>query len=116
MDTTTSKAEVGQIPEGFRDGYPALAKWMAYDPDSESLIFRKFDQLAVRNMLHLQSQCLDLEAELECFDNEARGSEILSLSRHETFVGNAKVSTNEREQLRMKFMDALDDKMKKYRK
>ena len=91
MAITPSKVELGEITEGFRDGYPALAKWIAYDPDSESLIFLKFDRLAVRNILHLQSQCLDLEAELEEFDGEARSTEILSLSRHETFVCDVKM-------------------------
>ena len=49
--------ELGQL----RDGYPALAKWIARDPDNETLIFRRFDRLAARNILHLQAQLIALE-------------------------------------------------------
>jgi len=44
------------------DGYPSLAKDIASDPDRTSLVFRRFDQLAVRNLLYLQSELVELEA------------------------------------------------------
>jgi hypothetical protein len=62
--------EVGQPPGTRRDGYPAVASWMARDPDNEIVIYRKFDILSVRNLLNLQSEIIYLESKLESLDNE----------------------------------------------
>ncbi|KAF2184809.1 hypothetical protein K469DRAFT_666150 [Zopfia rhizophila CBS 207.26] len=62
--------ELGHI----RDGYPALAAWIARDPDNESFVFRKFDRLGARNLLHLQSRLIALEHEIDQLDDEARCS------------------------------------------
>jgi hypothetical protein len=58
----------------LRDGYPALAGWIARDPDSETFIFRKFDRLAARNILHLQAKLTAIENEMDKLDEEARQS------------------------------------------
>ena len=44
------------------DGYPSLAEDIASDPDRTSLVFRRFDKLAVRNLLYLQSELVEVEA------------------------------------------------------
>jgi hypothetical protein len=62
--------ELGHV----RDGYPALATWMARDPDGEAYIFRKFTRLSARNLLHLQSQLTELEHEIDTLDEAARTS------------------------------------------
>lgn len=36
-----------------RNGFPAVAAWIARDLDNETFIFRKFDELTARNLLHL---------------------------------------------------------------
>jgi hypothetical protein len=64
------EVELGHL----RDGYPALASWIARDPDNETLIFRRFDRLAARNILHLQAQLIALEHEIDELDEVARTS------------------------------------------
>lgn len=44
------------------DGYPSIAEDISSDPDRTSLVFRRFDKLAVRNLLYLQSELAELEA------------------------------------------------------
>ena len=44
------------------DGYPSLAEDISSDLDRTSLVFRRFDRLAVRNLLYLQSELVELEA------------------------------------------------------
>lgn len=44
------------------DGYPSLAEAISSDPDRTSLVFKRFDKLAVRNLLYLQSELVELEA------------------------------------------------------
>ncbi len=47
------------VPE--RRGFPALAHKIAVNPDYEAFIFRKFDFLSARNLLHLESRLGYLE-------------------------------------------------------
>ena len=42
---------------------------------TETFIFRKFDRLAARNILHLQAQLVALEHKIDDLDEEARRSE-----------------------------------------
>lgn len=58
----------------LRDGYPALAAWVARDPDRETFVCRKFSWLAARNILHLQAELIALEHEIKQQDEEARRS------------------------------------------
>jgi hypothetical protein len=54
--------EVGRRNARPLDGYPSLAEFIASDPDHTSLVFRRFDKLAARNLLYLQSELAELEA------------------------------------------------------
>lgn len=51
-----------------RNGYPSVASWIARDPDSELYIFRRFNWLSARDLLHLQSEVLELEHALKELD------------------------------------------------
>jgi hypothetical protein len=46
------------------DGFPSLADFIASDHDRTSLVFKRFDKLAARNLLYLQSELAELEAKL----------------------------------------------------
>ncbi|ORY70317.1 uncharacterized protein BCR38DRAFT_362064 [Pseudomassariella vexata] len=46
-------------------GYTTAASWLARDSDNETLIFRKFDKLAIVNLLYMQSEILELEKRLD---------------------------------------------------
>ncbi|KAI1200924.1 hypothetical protein F5X97DRAFT_291666 [Nemania serpens] len=50
------------------EGYAAVAGWLALDPDGETFVFRKFDNLAARNLLCIQSELLAVEKELALLD------------------------------------------------
>ena len=102
-----------------RDGYPALAAWIAHDPDNESYVFRKFDRLSARNLLYLQSQLIALEGTLDRLDEETQESQDmelrLSAQRWETFEKNAE-DPNRPESPRMELTKVLQKKIKEYRK
>src|SRR5687768_16260513 len=55
-----------------REGYPALARWIARDPDGETFVFRKFNRSASRYILHLQACIISLESEIDEQDRIAR--------------------------------------------
>ncbi|KAH8784635.1 hypothetical protein BGZ57DRAFT_940407 [Hyaloscypha finlandica] len=108
--------EAGRPPEAWRDGYPAVAAWMAKDPDSESFVYRKFDKLSARNLLNLQSELIDLESRQEKFDEESRNSndQVLKQSNRkwETFAKNAVVREQERQ--RMELNKEIRAKLREY--
>ncbi|KAF4927806.1 hypothetical protein CGCVW01_v002293 [Colletotrichum viniferum] len=51
-------------------GYAEAANWMARDVDNETLIYRRFDELAARNLLRLQSELPSLEDQLNELDKQ----------------------------------------------
>lgn len=61
------------------EGFAALAERIARDHDNETFIFRKFDRLAARNLLHLQGRVMLLEKELDALDREAAKSHDMSI-------------------------------------
>jgi hypothetical protein len=54
--------------EYYIDGYPRLAAFVASDKDGSTTIFKRFNRLAARNLLILQSELAELEAKLDSFD------------------------------------------------
>ncbi|EKJ71801.1 hypothetical protein FPSE_08069 [Fusarium pseudograminearum CS3096] len=58
----------------YVDGFPSLANFIASDRDGTSTIFKRFNRLAARNLLNLQSELAELEAKLDAFDDQDRES------------------------------------------
>ncbi|KAF9693261.1 hypothetical protein EKO04_008661 [Ascochyta lentis] len=54
-------------------GVPSLAAFMASNSNSESFIFKRFDRLAARNLLYLQSELAFLQEELDVLDGADHG-------------------------------------------
>lgn len=100
------------------DGYPAVADFIARDPDHEGYIFRRFNRLAARRLLHLQSEIITLEHKQEALDQEARTSNDqdlrLSTRNWEFLRGNAQIREAERK--RVELAEQIDVKLEKYRK
>lgn len=101
----------------LRDGYPALSSWIARDPDGETLVFRKFNRMSARNLLHLQCQLTGLEREIDQLDDQARRSadreEQQSSRRWETLIEHAK-DPNRPEKKRLKKAEELSVMLKEY--
>jgi len=70
---------VEDMEKGFNHdrkyGYASLASFIARDPDSETFIYRKFDELSARNLLYLQSELLSLEKKLIKLDDDVQRSD-----------------------------------------
>jgi hypothetical protein len=103
----------------YRDGYPELAAWIAKDPDGETLIFRKFDCLGARILLHLQSELMSLEAELNRLDETARQSRDPDLRQligfWEKWIQSAESGRAE-EKNRLNLCEKIQKKLQVYRK
>jgi len=103
------------------DGYPALADFLAQDPDHETYVFRKFKKLAVRNVLYLQGELTSLEEEVEILEREAAKSDDpevhLSMRSWRTLDENARTPGSIKKSLECRLQEAhetLDGKLKTY--
>lgn len=99
------------------DGYPAIASFIARDPDHESFVFRRFNKLTARKLLHMQSELLELEQRLTDLDEEAANSNdhVLhgSMRRWEDFERNSQ--SREQERLRKELGETIELKLDRYR-
>jgi len=66
----SASAEDGRVQVNYVNGYASLATFIASDSDRSTAIYRRFDTLSARILLHLQSELEELEAELEQLDGE----------------------------------------------
>jgi hypothetical protein len=100
-----------------QSGFPAVAEWIARDPDNETFVFRKFDELSARNLLHLQSQVILLERKLRASDERFRANEDLrkSLLAWETFAARASDGSHPKETEKMELIKEIQVKLKEYR-
>ncbi|KAJ8123427.1 hypothetical protein ONZ43_g621 [Nemania bipapillata] len=101
------------------EGYAAVAGWIALDPDNETFIFRKFDKLAARNLLCIQSELLAIEKELAVFDSqdaEAAQEDLRAkdMARTwETLVARSRAGHDGSKQ-RIELLERLRSKIKEY--
>lgn len=70
--------ELGNKAEPQSAGYAQWASLLASDPDSETFVFRKFNELSALNLLSLQSEMLEIESQLKQMDQEAIRSHDMS--------------------------------------
>lgn len=56
----------------YLQGYPSLAAFIASDRDQTSAIFKRFKRLGARNLLHMQSELAELQAQQDEFDYKAQ--------------------------------------------
>lgn len=103
-----------------KTGFPALARKIAINPDYEAFIFRKFDRLSARNLLHLESKLAYLEFKLDKADELAansRSTETLrSIRTWEAFEDLAKRDEAGPEHARMRIAEEIREVLKEYRK
>lgn len=102
----------------YPKGFASVADFIVQDKDKTSTIFWRFDRLAVRNMLYLQSRLQGLEALQNELDNKDLHSIDLCTKKAaiswEAFESLAKIRETER--TRIEFAQALEQVMKRYRR
>jgi hypothetical protein len=101
----------------LRDGYPTLVDWIARDPHNEAFVFRRFDRLGARSILHLQAKLIDLERKIDRQDEQARKSNDretrASSRRWETLMEHGK-DTSRKEKNRVESLEELSAVLKQY--
>jgi hypothetical protein len=99
----------------FLGGYPSLATFIASDKDKSTANFKRFDRLAARNLLYLQSDLAELQAKLEEYDDQGRdGSLAAKESARNWAVFKERTAKSDPE--RMQLVLEIRRKIKEYRK
>jgi hypothetical protein len=96
-------------------GFPSLAEFIASDRDKTTLIFKRFDRLAARNLLHLQSELARLQKQLDDLD-EKDGSSMSQkqcLRNWDDFMAAVGQGTSQKE--RFELSERIRQTMKDYR-
>lgn len=86
----------------YIDGFPSLAHFIASDRDGTSAIFKRFDRLAARNLLMLQSELAELEAKLDSYDDADQTSResLQTLRNWEDYKAKNEENSDRRKLLR----------------
>lgn len=105
-------------PTPQKEGFANVARWISLDPDNETFIYRRFNQLAARNLLYLQSELLALEKQLDELDkNDAFSDDMIlkdSARTWETLMSLYE-NGNIEAKARMDLIVELRAKLKEYR-
>jgi hypothetical protein len=100
-----------------------LSEFIAEDQDHSAVIFKRFDLVAARNLLYLQSELADLQAQQEELDGEdLRDARVVSDYQDLQKAGRDWSTSRQRSKndpkfkKRMKLIGLIRKKMKQYRK
>ncbi|PHH87375.1 hypothetical protein CDD83_8962 [Cordyceps sp. RAO-2017] len=69
----------GGLPSERKEGFADVARWVALDNDHETFIYRRFNELAARNLLYMQAELLVLEKQLDELDRRDANSDDMDL-------------------------------------
>jgi hypothetical protein len=100
-------------------GYPSLAAFIASDRDRTTLIYKRFDELAARNLLYLQSELAELQSQQRAFDQADLTSNLdekkCARSFAEFEAAASPTSSNARQKERWHVMVRIRQVIKEYR-
>ena len=111
-----------QVEDGILviNGYASLAAFIASDKDRSTSIFRRFDRLSARNLLYLQSELAELEAQQDALDAQDAGNinaateDIGSVRDWHTLITRSKNAANVREKEQLRLVLEVREKLQKY--
>ena len=117
MSAPLTDIELATSRSEYVNGYASVANFIARDQDNTSTIFRRFDRIAARNLLYLQSKLQRLEAIQDDLDGQdLRTNDKDSKKAATSWEDFETLATmREQEKKRMEIADEIQKTMKKYR-
>jgi hypothetical protein len=109
---------VANKPRPLR-GFPSLAAFMSENSYSESFIFQRFDRLAARNLIYMQSELAELQKKMDDLDRQDNQPpfdlEARKCARSWEDFERIK-DHNSKQQERWDLMIKIKEKLREYRK
>lgn len=109
--------EMGEVSKNYIKGYSSLAAFIASDSYNSTAIYRRFTRLSARNLLHLQSDLMELEARQDVLDEEdLQGSTLEKVSARDWQVRKQRATeaSNAREKERLEVALDIRCKLREY--
>jgi hypothetical protein len=100
-------------------GFPSLSAFMSDNAHSESFLFQRFDRLAARNLLYMQSELAELQKKMDEFDmQDAQPPHDLDARRcARSWTDFERIkSSNAKQQERWALMMKIRETLREYRK
>lgn len=98
-------------------GFPSLAAFIASDQDKTAAIFKRFNRLAARNLLHLQSELAELQARQDKLDQQELSGDLQSKQCSRNWADFCTAAASEARQMeRMELAQNIRVTLKEYRK
>ncbi|OCL01209.1 hypothetical protein AOQ84DRAFT_351025 [Glonium stellatum] len=98
-------------------GFPSLAAFIASDQDKTAAIFKRFNRLAARNLLHLQSELAELQAKQDKLDQQELSGDLKSQQYSRNWADFCAAAASEATQKeRMELAQNIRATLKEYRK
>lgn len=118
MSSLPEDVELATPENEFANGYASVANFIAKDQDRTSTIYRRFDRVAARNLLYLQSKLQQLEATQDDFDDQDLHSNDKDSKKAATSWEDFENLANfrDREKKRMEVAEEIQKTIKTYRK
>lgn len=123
MPSRCARADLEASSASIRplDGFQSLSEFIASDFDHTSLVFERFDKLAARNLLYLQSELSNLQAQQDVLDAEDRSVEHGDRVTKECAMNweafsTAAATRDPKQEKRMELVQKIRKAMTEYRK
>lgn len=116
MPPYTAWQETRDLKQYYLNGFPSLAAFIASDKDKTTFIFKKFDGLAARSLIHLQSKLADLQKLQDEYDAEEAKQDLhrKQLSHNWSDFCQAAVS-DPKQKARLELAEQIQATLKDYR-
>ena len=101
----------------YLSGYPSLAHFVASDRDRTTLIYKRYDELAARNLLYLQSELAEMQAAQRAFDQHdlTVDRSMKQCARNFTDFRKAAEADDASQKERWELMKRIRETLKEYR-
>ena len=115
-DIEFTEIEDGKMLHG-KDGYPALADFIATDPDGGTFVFRRFGNLTARRLLNLETELTVMEQRQTALEKEAENSKDHELHSSLRDWKTLSRNPNSKDNItaRKRLADEINEKLDEYR-
>ena len=111
--------EKDTVSMSYVKGFPSLSAFIASDQDHGTVLYKRFDRLAARNILYLQSELAELQRRQDEFDREDLLDDDLGTKKNARdwrAFKDAATGGGSKAEERMRLVKEVREKIKEYRK
>ncbi|CAF9932166.1 MAG: hypothetical protein GOMPHAMPRED_006512 [Gomphillus americanus] len=115
MSTSSNSIELASKPNHLQSSFAGVAGFFAIDGDHSSTVFRRFDKLALQNLLYLQAKLAGLEEQQKRYDEEDVTGDMEAKQAATSWIDLERLAKNPgRYADRMKHLQEIQEALRNY--